>query len=742
MQIMRLLLTATFLSFCITSCAQKGTGQSNLNLDFEKLSGELPNGWTPYGEDSYHSGVDSSTAQHGKYSVQIVSGGNENGFKAWTYALPQNYEGKKITLSGFIKTENVRDGYAGLWLRIDPDIGFDNMNNRGITGTKDWTRVSITLDLQPAKTKAIVLGGLLTGKGKMWMDNLSITIDGKDIEEAKIYYSKKLPADLDTAFSQGSGIQQITLNEVRLKHLKKLALVWGFLKYYHPNVAKGQFNFDNELFRVLPKILKCETTVQLDSVLNNWIISLGSIPPKTSKNIDPNSVMVYPDLNWIQQSGFSKELQEKLLVISTTEHAKEHYYIGLTAGVGNPEFKNEKTYTDQKYPDAGLRLLALFRYWNMIQYYFPYKHLIGTDWKEELQRFLPKILNAGNEEEYTLTLLELIASIHDTHANIWGGTDVLRNSFGTRSAPVGLAFQQQEAIVTENYDVETKYKSSLLPGDRIVAINGNEVTKIVANQLKWTPASNYTTQLREIADRLLRSNDTVIDVRMERNGQIRTETVATFPSSQLKVRSRFYTSDTCFKLLAKDIAYLNNGSLKLEDPERYWPIIKTTKGLVLDLRNYPSTFILYELSKFLLPQPTAFAQAYVGSISKPGLFTYVPAVRAGTKNKDYYKGKVVILVNEYTQSSAEFHAMAYRMHPNAVVLGSQTAAADGNVSQIILPGGIVTMISGIGILSPDGKETQRTGITPDVYLTPSRNGIIAGKDELIEKAIQLINSGK
>ncbi|MGA2038952.1 MAG: hypothetical protein ABSH42_06715 [Bryobacteraceae bacterium] len=53
---------------------------------------------------------------------------------------------------------------------------------------------------------------------------------------------------------------------------------------------------------------------------------------------------------------------------------------------------------------------------------------------------------------------------------------------------------------------------------------------------------------------------------------------------------------------------------------------------------------------------------------------------------------------------------AFRASPNAFVIGSTTAGADGNVSQIPLPGGQRTMISGIGVFYPDKRPTQRVGI--------------------------------
>jgi C-terminal processing protease CtpA/Prc len=45
------------------------------------------------------------------------------------------------------------------------------------------------------------------------------------------------------------------------------------------------------------------------------------------------------------------------------------------------------------------------------------------------------------------------------------------------------------------------------------------------------------------------------------------------------------------------------------------------------------------------------------------------------------------------------------------------------------------MISGIGVLYPDGRPTQRIGIVPDLVVTPTVEGIRAGRDEVLEAAV-------
>ena len=77
-------------------------------------------------------------------------------------------------------------------------------------------------------------------------------------------------------------------------------------------------------------------------------------------------------------------------------------------------------------------------------------------------------------------------------------------------------------------------------------------------------------------------------------------------------------------------------------------------------------------------------------------------------------GKVIILVNELSQSRSEYTTMALRAVPEAKVVGSTTAGSDGNVSIIILPSNISTWISGLGIHYLDGGKTQRVSVVPDM----------------------------
>jgi erythromycin esterase-like protein len=91
--------------------------------------------------------------------------------------------GKHIRYSGYIKTEDVAEGFAGLWWRVDGEKGghplaFDNMQDRGAKGTTPWTHYEISLDV-PANATNINFGVLHAGSGTAWFDSLQVEIDGK-----------------------------------------------------------------------------------------------------------------------------------------------------------------------------------------------------------------------------------------------------------------------------------------------------------------------------------------------------------------------------------------------------------------------------------------------------------------------------------------------------------------------------------------------------------------------------------
>jgi C-terminal processing protease CtpA/Prc len=185
------------------------------------------------------------------------------------------------------------------------------------------------------------------------------------------------------------------------------------------------------------------------------------------------------------------------------------------------------------------------------------------------------------------------------------------------------------------------------------------------------------------------------------------------------------------------VAYLKLSSIRVQDVAGYIEKASTTRGLVIDIRNYPAEFVVFALGSRLVQEPMPFARFTKADLDNPGAFTWTESLKLQPEAPGY-KGKVAILVDEVSMSQAEYTAMALRAGPQAVVVGSTTAGADGNVSPIQLPSGLRTMISGIGVFYPDKKPTQRVGIVPDIFVTSTLNGIREGRDEVLEEALRYI----
>ncbi len=706
------------------------------NLDFEILENDKAKDWSIFGKGDYSITYDQSITQNGKIAAVIESTGDNVQFKALAYSIPADFGGKKIKLTGYIKTENVADGWAGLWMRIDPQIAFDNMQSRGITGTTDWKKYEIELNIN-SNAKKLVIGGILSGTGKMWVDNLEVTVDGKSLDKAPERELTK--PQLDKEFDEGSQVVFSALDNKQIDNLDLLGRVWGFLKYYHPAIGAGNYNWDYELFRILPEYQKVTTNSERDAVLVKWIDSLGEVKICKSCKETPEDAILKPDLVWVDNPSLSNTLSSKLKNIQTNRHQGNHYYIGMMPGVGNPEFKNESPYSDMVYPDAGFRLLALYRYWNMMQYFNPNRLLTDKNWNAVLTEYIPKFINAKNELEYELAMVQIIGDVKDTHANLWGGNNKIQDLRGTYFPPVHVRFAENKLVVDDYFNPEMKAEIGLEIGDVITHVNEKSVDAFVIENHDYYPASNQPTRLRDMSRDILRSNSETISITYIRDGQSLTKELQLFTKDDLKYYGWYKpeSEGKSYKMLDNNIGYITLKNIKQEDVEIIRKEFKDAKGIIVDIRNYPSAFMPFLLGSFFTSEYSPFVKFTNGTFNNPGEFSYGKDLSIPPKGK-FYTGKVVVLVNELSQSQAEYTAMAFRAGDNTTIVGSTTAGADGNVSRISLPGNLSTMISGIGVYYPDGTETQRVGIVPDIEVNLTVKGIKNGIDEPLEEAIDII----
>jgi hypothetical protein len=728
------------LALCLLLMGSRTTNaQVKFNGDLENINrkAKLPTGWEHTIGSGYDYVLDSTVVKKGKYSLSLASkpGGSE--FGAIDCFIRETLKGSRLQLKGFIKTENVV-GYAGLYMRVDGTSAFNNMYDQNIKGTTDWKEYTINLPYDGENAIQIAVGALLAGTGKIWFDDVRLYIDDVPVEQAVILPKVVLKAKMDNDFGTRSNIALVNNDAQTVKNLALLAQVWGFVKYHLPAVAKGDFNMDSELFRVMPAVLKATDTKQASDAMEQWVDKLGA--PAACNNCKPKAkgkIVREPDYGDIFNSKVvSASLITKLRYILNNSNITKSYYVEMGSS-RNPVFKNETTYNEAVYKDVGFRLLSLFRFWNMIQYFAPYRDITGHNWNEILHEFIPKMIAAKTDTDYSLVTLALIADLNDTHANIWSNPNAINKYRGIMAPPLQAKFIEDKLVVTGFYSDTLQVKDNFKMGDVISVINGVPVNEIIKKQLPYTAASNYSTQLRDMAPTILRSNDSTSTYKIIRGSENINVRQQNLPRNKINYRALnpLKAGEPGFKLINSQVGYLYPGAYYDKDLPAIKAMFDGTRAIIIDMRCYPSQFMPFTFVPYVKTKSSEFVRFTFGSISTPGQFLLGDNLIGPGSGQ--YKGKVIVIVNEVTQSQAEYTTMALQSSPNVTVIGSITAGADGDISPIILPGGISTMISGIGVFYPDQTPTQRKGIKIDLVVTPTIAGIKAGRDELLEKAMEL-----
>lgn len=533
---------------------------------------------------------------------------------------------------------------------------------------------------------------------------------------------------------------QTLLAETKITETQKLAAtckVWGYLKYYHPNVADGSKNWDEQLFTILPQVEKVQTKEEFSLVLENWIDALGEVkviapivPPKDIEYFDKNF-----DLSWINKDKlFSKTLSKKLGFIKENRFQGKQYYVQYDLNYLGLQFKNEVKYPDFKWTNKNLRLLTFFRYWNYVQYFFPYKYQMDQNWDITLNEMLPKISTQSSEIDFYLAMKELSAKINDSHASF--GSNKIYEYIGNKFIPVDIKIIDKKAVIVTAKNDSLAKINDLKVGDVITKVDGKTISKIIQENSKYIEGSNESTILNNIYWAIFNGNTNTLEIEFVRSGKTSTKIINRYLYKDLKI---IYPQKDKWKVLNNNIGYVNMGELLVVDIPLMMEQLKNSKAIIFNIRNYPHV-TGRTIAEYLNPEPKEYAKFLDPDLSFPSRYIWRKGIATcGKINPDYYKGKVVILVNEKSMSQSETTAMMFRLAPNATIIGNQTAGADGGNYQFEIIKGLQASFTGNGLFYPNKKEVQRIGIVPDIEVKQTIKGIQEGKDEVLDEAIHFIN---
>jgi carboxyl-terminal processing protease len=527
--------------------------------------------------------------------------------------------------------------------------------------------------------------------------------------------------------------------------LGSLCKVWGFLKYYHPNVAKGDFNWDEQLLTILPKVKQANSKEELSKIYLDWIESLGTI--KVCKSCNDVSKKEYFDknfdLSWTQSTEtFTDELAKKLTYIENNRFLGENHYVStvspkivLMKSQGIVEITNEPKYENFEFPEQNYRLLSLFRYWNIVEYFYPYKYLTDQNWNDVLSEMIPRFKDAKNATEYQLAIKETAVKLDDTHT--YTNTAVTSDFFGRKYITASFKIIDNKAVITGFLNDSLSKIDDLRIGDVIEKVEGKNINDILQEKLKYIHGSNYSAKLRNIYWAIFNGSTDSVKVSLNRSGILSDKIIHRYSRENFKYKKDIKQK---YKILNGNIGYADMSYLEMNDVDQMMSELNSTKAIIIDYREFMN-FTPYLVARRLIQIDKEFAKLTEPDLSYPGRFTWKKNnIISPIKNK-YYEGKVIVLVNEQTQSASEYATMLLQMGDNVTTIGSQTAGADGNTNEIEFIG-FKTLMTGLGVYYPDGTETQRKGVRVDIEVRPTINGIQGGEDEVLERAIEFVNTGK
>ncbi|MBS1903896.1 MAG: hypothetical protein JSS75_09345 [Bacteroidetes bacterium] len=550
------------------------------------------------------------------------------------------------------------------------------------------------------------------------------------------------------AYSQPQDSQSV-------RNIAAFCKCWGFLKYYHPAVADGKVLWDEQFVKTYDRIRSARTRKECNDVLISLYKSAESArdvwaDQPSVEEFDSSAVVSKPDLSWIFDTTlFTPEVTTLMRNVKEAFRPLANRYVTAYRGAMNPDVSIDDKYfgpSEPLYPTEAIRILALARYWNIIQYYDPNRALIGRPWDSVLFDYIPRFSQAQDSIQYLYTVLQLRGELHDSHAFVRSPID--KYVFGDGYLPIRLMYLNSQTVIVGSFGSSmARFDSSLASlglhrGDLLMKIGGVNVAELRERLRHYVGGSNEAAIERDINNYLLRGKvgDSIrltID-----NGEKEFEVTAHY-QTELRasdVRTNLLSNE--WSILQGNIGYVDMGQLERRNVRTMMKSLMSLPAIIFDVRNYPRG-TMYDIMAYLSKRvPFAFFTRPV--VSHPGYLvsTAKQMMVCGDDRGDKYKGKIIILANELTQSHAEFTIMSLQTRLDAITIGSQTAGADGNISEIRLPGNITTFFTGLGVFYSGGLPTQQIGIKINIPVVPTIAGIREGRDEVLERAVRYALSGK
>ncbi len=527
--------------------------------------------------------------------------------------------------------------------------------------------------------------------------------------------------------------------------------LWITVKYFDPVSAyRDNSAWDEALVDALPKIRAAQTPAEYESAVRGMMHVLDApppaagvgqrvwihygFPPETGEPSPYYSAFLYKPGNSVEEvavpmGGFSVK-------VPLSEPASGTPLIpALPAARFDPS----------PYPSTELRILAAYKIWGVLHYFFAYRDLIDEDWDALFTQFLPRLIAAKDALAYNLAIAEWLTHAADTLTSAQSPT--LTQYFG--EAPVGLRVRivEKHVTVTEVLDPEAA-KAGVKVGDIIKKVDGETLVDRYKREDLYVPASTPQRLGVDVVHRILNgAEDSSAVLTMEDFAGNRKEIM-------LKRSKRFtplldaVPAGESMKTLRGGVGYVDLRRLKRAEVDAMFEKFRNAPAILFDARGSLAEDTIHAIAARLVSDSETAAAVVTGPVVT---FPDIPQDGTANHTSSYffletipnlplwkYAGKTVMLVDESTIGESEHAGLFLEAANKTEFVGSPSAGAYSVVSRFSVPGAVTISFSGEDVRHVNGGKLQRLGLQPILTVDPTLKGVRIGKDEVIEKALEFV----
>jgi hypothetical protein len=756
MNLLRLLVALAPLWGFLSSAAAQSVSD-----DFESAAaGELPPGWSvPHA--NWVARVVAENAPEGKQYLELsASPGARPGGPAAIAQPPASarlgllvrqsdaseHRGKLLRISALLRTGGRRApmGATRMSARALTAQGAALASARSAAVAEDaWELRELTLGIPPA---AAILEIAITSDlmGQAAIDDLKLVVVG----------------------DAGAGdLPPGPLSDRGLRNLTALTRLAGYVRYFHPSDEAAGANWDRLLIEAVTLVEPAADDEQLQAALREVFSGIaptmqvwrGEAAPQIEALPEGDGLCAWVHDGFggsVSPTNESKRVrgkpgEETELRIMPVSHRVErelvpglhcrfpatlHTRDGRTLPEGKP-WASAAGRPDGWSPtgnDRPTRLASVMTAWNVLQHSYPYFDVVRTDWPAALAEALARAAEDPDAAAFTVTLARLIAHLHDGHGRVSGITGAPPTYLPSVRHIAG------ELIIATDLPADPE---PLRRGDRVLAVAGRSAQELMADFNSRISAATAGWRRWRVQE-LFRSHptDDPAELRIQRpDGTEVTTRVERTPAWLLPAADDRPLDG---QELAPGIVYFNLNGADSRAMRVVMPKLEAARGIVFDMRGYPADAgreVLRQLSR----EPLQSARWLMPRIILPDREEFACTERERwllPSAEPYLAAERVFLIDGRAISYAESCLGIVEAYKLGTLVGERTAGSNGNINIQEVPSGNTFVFTGLKVLKHDGSTHHGVGIAPDLEVHPTREGIAAGRDEILEKGVEVLKA--